>query len=136
MVDLNLLESGNVWKYLGMKIVRDSEGRPGVHVKNTDNLRQVYGGMHGGIISTAVDAAAAVTVNEAVGRDYAATTVELKVNYLLSVVDSDIFGYAKLVKRGNQVMVATVEVLDNRANVVAIGIVTYMVKKIGKLIQK
>lgn len=130
MVDLNLLESGNVWKYLGMTIVRDSEGRSGVHVKNSSNLRQVYGGMHGGIISTAVDAAAAVVVNEAVGEDYAATTVELKVNYLLPVIDSDIFVYAKLVKRGKQLMVATVEVLDDQANVVAIGIVTYMAKPI------
>ena len=130
-MDLNLIESGNVWKYLGMKIVLDSEGCSGVQVKNTDNLRQVYGGMHGGIISTAVDAAAAVTVNEAVGKDYAATTVELKVNYLLPVVDSDIFAYAKLVKRGKQLMVTTVEVLDNRAEVVAIGIVTYIVKPIA-----
>ncbi len=130
-MDLDFLESGNVWKYLGMKIVRDLEGRPGVHVKNTDNLRQIYGGMHGGIISTAVDAAAAVTVNEAVGKDYAASTVELKVNYLLPVVDSDIFVYAKIVKKGKQLIVTTVEVLDNRSNVVAIGIVTYMLKQIG-----
>lgn len=132
MVDLNLLESGNVWKYLGMKIVCDSEGRSGVHLKNTVNLRQVYGGMHGGIISTAVDAAAAVVVNESVGSDYAASTVELKVNYLLPVVDSDIFVYAKIVKKGKQLMVTTVEVLDNQANVVAIGIVTYILKPIGQ----
>lgn len=130
-MDLDLIESGNVWKYLGITIVRDSEGRSGVHVKNTENLRQVYGSMHGGIISTAVDAAAGVVVNEAVGKDYAASTVELKVNYLLPVVDSDIFAYAKIVKKGKQLMVTTVEVLDDEANVVAIGIVTYIVKPIG-----
>lgn len=130
-MDLDLIESGNVWKYLGIKIVRDAEGRSGVHVKNTENLRQVYGSMHGGIISTAVDAAAGVVVNEAVGKDYAAATVELKVNYLLPVVDSDIFGYAKIVKKGKQLMVTTVEVLDDQANVVAIGIVTYIVKPVG-----
>lgn len=130
MVDLNLLEAGNVWKHIGMEIVRNSEGHPGVHVINTNNLRQVYGAMHGGIISMAVDAAGAVVVNEQVGRDFAVSTVELKVNYLLPVVDSDIFVYAKIVKKGKQLAVTTVEVLDNLANIVAIGIVTYIVKPI------
>ncbi len=131
MVDLNLIEGGNVWKHIGMELVRDSKGHPGVHVKNTDNLKQVYGAMHGGIISLAVDSAAAVAINEYIGSDYAATTVELKVNYLLPVVDSDIFGYAKIVKKGKQLMVTTVEVLDNLEKVVAIGIVTYIIKPIS-----
>lgn len=129
-MDLNLIEAGNVWKHIGMEIVRDSEARPGVYVKNTDNLRQLYGAMHGGIIATAVDAAAAVAVNEYAGTNYAASTVELKVNYLLPVVDSDIFAYAKIVKKGKQLVVTTVEVLDNQANVIAIGIVTYIIKSI------
>ncbi|WP_291350074.1 PaaI family thioesterase [Desulfosporosinus sp.] len=130
-MDLNSLESANVWRYLGIKIMHDSEGRAGVHVKDSENLRQVYGAMHGGIISTAVDAAAGVVVNKCIGRDYAASTVELKVNYLLPVVNSDIFAYAKIVKRGKQLIVTTVEVFDDLSNVVAIGIVTYMVKSKG-----
>lgn len=130
-MNLKQIEAGNVWRHIGMEIVRDSEGRPGVRVINTDKLRQLYGAMHGGIISTAVDSAAAVIVNEAVGDDYAATTVELKVNYLLPVVDSDIYAYAEIVKKGKQLVVTTVKVIDNRANVVAIGVVTFMVKQLN-----
>lgn len=131
MVDLNLLESGNVWKYLGLKIFRDAESRLGVHVKNIDELRQVYGAMHGGIIATALDAAVAVTVNDAYGKEFAASTVELKINYLLPMVDPDLFVFASLVKKGKQLAVATVEAIDGQNRLIAVGIATYMVKPIG-----
>ena len=130
MVDLNFLESGNVWKYIGMKIFRDEEGRLGVHIKNIDELRQVYGAMHGGIVTTAIDAAVAVAVNNAYGKKFAASTVELKVNYLLPMVDSDLFVFATLVKKGKQLTVATVEAIDGQKKLIAVGIATYMVKAI------
>lgn len=130
MVDLNLLESGNVWKLIGMKIFRDAEGRLGVHVKNIDELRQVYGAMHGGIIATAIDAAVAVAVNDVYGKNFAASTVELKVNYLLPMVDPDLFVFASLVKKGKQIAVATAEAIDGQKKLIAIGIATYMVKSI------
>ncbi len=131
MVDLNLLESGNVWKYLGLKIFRDAESRLGVHVKNIDELRQVYGAMHGGIIATAIDAAVAVVVNDAYGKEFAASTVELKINYLLPMVDPDLLVFASLVKKGKQLAVATVEAIDGQKRLIAVGIATYMVKPIG-----
>ncbi|WP_027355774.1 PaaI family thioesterase [Desulfofundulus thermocisternus] len=127
MVDLDLLQAGNVWKYIGMEIIRNAEGQPGVHVRNSESLKQIYGSVHGGIIATAVDAAVAVAVNSAIGKDYGAATVELKVNFLYPVVDSDIFAFARLVKEGN-LMVGTAEVFDNQGQLVAIGTATYKVR--------
>lgn len=131
MVDIGALESGNVWKYIGMRVTRDGDGRLGVHVRVTDNLKQVYGNVHGGIIATAIDAAVAVAVNDHIGKDHGAATVELKVNFLRPVRDSDIFAYAKLVKAGRQLITGTTEVFDDRGNLVAIGIATYAVRPIS-----
>lgn len=132
MVDLASLEAGKVWKYLGMEIVRNQQGQPGVRVKVTENLRQVYGNVHGGIIATAVDAAVAVIVNETIGADYGASTVELKVNFLRPVSDSDLFAFSRLVKKGRQLMIGITEVFDDRDNLVAVGIATYMVKPLKR----
>lgn len=47
---------------------------------------------------------------------------------MLPVIDSDIYVFAKLVKKGKTLLVATAEVLDDKKNIVAIGTATYMVK--------
>ncbi len=128
MVELNSLEASNVWKYLGMEIVENSQNQKGVKIKNTDNLKQVYGNVHGGIIATAIDAAMGVAVNQSIGPDQSAVTVELKVNYLYPVFNSDLYAFAKLVKQGKQLVTGTVEVHDEENHLIAIGTSTYIRK--------
>ncbi len=124
MASLQNLELSNVWKYLGIEVVTNNEGKKGIKIKNSENLRQLHGKIHGGIIATAVDTALAVAVNEAIGEGKKAVTVELKVNYLLPA-DSDIWAYANLVKVGKRLLTGTVEVLDSENNIVAIGSGTF-----------
>lgn len=128
MVELNSLQSSKVWKYIGIEIVENDQEQWGVMVKNTDNLKQVYGNVHGGIIAMAIDAAMGVAVNAAIGPDQSAVTVELKVNYLRPVFNSDLFAFAKLVKQGKQLITGTVEVHDEENHLIAIGSSTFFVK--------
>jgi acyl-CoA thioesterase len=128
MVELNSLQSSNVWKYIGIEIVENEQQQRGVQIKNTDNLKQVYGNVHGGIIAMAIDAAMGVAVNEAIGPDQSAVTVELKVNYLRPVFNSDLFAFAKLVKQGKQLITGTVEVHDEENHLIAIGSSTFIMK--------
>lgn len=126
MVELNSLQSSNVWKYIGIEIVENDQEQRGVQIRNTDNLKQVYGNIHGGIIAMAIDAAMGVAVNEAIGPEQSAVTVELKVNYLRPVFNSDLFAFAKLVKQGKQLLTGTVEVHDEENHLIAIGISTFI----------
>ncbi|MEL1135233.1 PaaI family thioesterase [Desulfitobacterium sp. THU1] len=125
MASLEVLGSSKVWKYLGIDIISNQQGKRGVKVTNSDNLKQVHGSLHGGIIATAIDTAMAVAVNEAIGPTQYAVTVELKVNYLLPVVDSDIYAFAHLVKEGKRLLIGTIDVFDENDNLVAIGSSTF-----------
>lgn len=125
MANLDILQSSNVWKYIGIQITSNEDGKKGVWLKNSENLKQLHGSIHGGIIATCIDAALAVAVNEAIGEEKNAVTVELKVNYLLPVVDSDLWAYADLVKVGKRLLTGTVEVFDHEKNIVAIGSGTF-----------
>lgn len=127
MATLEALETSKVWRYLGIEIITNDKGQSGVKINNTENLKQVHGNLHGGIIATAIDTAMAVTVNEAIGPEQYAVTVELKVNYLLPVADSDIYAFATLVKNGKRLFMATVEVYDEEQNIVAIGSGTFSI---------
>ncbi|AFM00728.1 MULTISPECIES: PaaI family thioesterase [Desulfitobacterium] len=125
MASLEALGTSNIWRHLGISIVTNDQGKKGVKITNTDVLKQVHGNVHGGIIATAVDAAMGVAVNEVIGPDHYAVTVELKVNYLLPVADSDIYAYANLVKEGKRLFMGTVDVYDEDDNLVAIGSSTF-----------
>lgn len=127
MATLEALETSKVWRYLGIEIITNDKGQSGVKINNTENLKQVHGNLHGGIIATAIDTAMAVTVNEAIGPEQYAVTVELKVNYLLPVADSDIYAFATLVKNGKRLFMATVQVYDEEQNIVAIGSGTFSI---------
>ncbi|ACL20965.1 PaaI family thioesterase [Desulfitobacterium hafniense] len=125
MANLEALGSSNIWKYLGMTIVTNEQGKKGVKITTTDKFKQAHGSVHGGIIATVIDTAMGVAVNEAIGPDRYAVTVELKVNYLLPVVDSDIYAYAHLVKEGKRLFMGTVNVYDEDGKLVAIGSATF-----------
>ncbi|TWH56214.1 acyl-CoA thioesterase [Desulfitobacterium sp. LBE] len=125
MANLEALGSSNIWKYLGMTIVTNEQGKKGVKITTTDKFKQAHGSVHGGIIATVIDTAMGVAVNEAIGPDHYAVTVELKVNYLLPVVDLDIYAYASLVKEGKRLFMGTVNVYDEDGNLVAIGSATF-----------
>lgn len=127
MASLEALGTSNVWKHLGMSIFTNEQGEKGIKLINTDLLKQFQGNVHGGIIATAVDTAMGVAVNETIGADQYAVTVELKVNYLLPVADSDIYAYAKLVKAGKRLLMGTVDVFDEEGNLVAIGSSTFTI---------
>lgn len=126
MVDLNLLQSSNAWKHIGMEIIRNNDGKLGVKVKASENLKQVYGNIHGGIIAMAVDSASGVAINDLIGIHRGAVTVELKVNYLNPAGDSDIYAFAQVVKKGKRIITCTVEVFNSKGDHVAVGITTFM----------
>lgn len=127
MVELNLLQSSKSWKHIGMEIIRNSEGKPGIRIPNSENLKQFYGNVHGGFIAMAVDTASGVAVNDSIGDNRGAVTVELKVNYLEPIGESDIYAYAQVVRKGNRLLTCTVEVTNDEGVLAAIGITTFIV---------
>ena len=127
MASLEGLGTSNAWKYLGISVITNEQGKQGVKVTNTEDLKQIHGNLHGGIIATAIDTAMAVAVNESIGPNQYAVTVELKVNYLLPVVDSDIYAYAHLVKAGKRLFMGSIDVFDEDDNLVAIGSSTFSI---------
>lgn len=57
MATLEALGSSNIWRYLGIAIITNDQGKKGVQVINRPELKQVHGNLHGGIIATAIDTA-------------------------------------------------------------------------------
>jgi uncharacterized protein (TIGR00369 family) len=80
-------------------------------------------GYHGGVIAALVDLAGHAAVAVTVGR--MVPTIDLRIDYLRAPAGGDLIARGKLLRAGRSIARADVEILDDKANVVAVGRGTY-----------
>jgi acyl-CoA thioesterase len=110
---------------LGIRVL--STGRSArVRLKTRPEHAQIEGVVHGGVIVTAADSAAAIAAQAAVGPSKLVTSVELKINFLGPVRDGTIEARAKVLHAGRRTVVCESEVFDGR-RLAAKALLTYAV---------
>lgn len=83
--------------------------------------------VHGGVIAAIADEAAWYAVEYHYGTGTTCTTTELKVNYLRAMKGERITARATIARAGQTLCVSRVDVFDEKKNLSALAIVTYMV---------
>jgi uncharacterized protein (TIGR00369 family) len=92
----------------------------------TPEVLNPFGAAHGGAVCALIDSAAGTTV--AAGTlpdDRIMGTIDLQVHFLERAVGSALVAEGRLVRAGKAIAVATVEVRDDRAMLVAMGTATF-----------
>jgi acyl-CoA thioesterase len=92
-----------------------------------EELRNAAGVLHGGVSATLADVAVGVAVTRHLGRPRAATTVEMKINYLRPVQDGKVTARSHLVRVGRHLCTAKVDIFNGSKEPAAVAIVTYMI---------
>ena len=131
MVQILVLETGNYWKHLGMTTVPDADGKAQVNLKVTENLKQFYGNVHGGVIASLLDSSIAVAVNQQLDSGEGASTVEMKLNYLRPVSKGTLWAESKIIQKGRKIIVGQCEIKDDAGNMVAFGTATFMITQLA-----
>ena len=86
-------------------------------------LMNFAGVLHGGVIATLAD----VAVGQALMlRGHRTTTVELKINYLRPITGSKVTARSHLLRIGKTLSTGRVDVFDDKKNLAAVALVTYM----------
>ena len=83
--------------------------------------------LHGGVTATLADVAVGMALARHLGRPRAATTVEMKINYLRPVAHGKITARSHLVKVGARLCCGRVEIFDGEKRPVAAALITYMI---------
>src|SRR5262245_19971488 len=112
--------------WMGIEIELVEQGRARLSLEVTEKHRQLAGVMHGGAIATIIDTAVAMAIVGASEPGDKFTTIEMKVNYLSSIVEGRIVADAKLIRDGRRIIVADCDVFDARGKLAAKGLLTYM----------
>ena len=90
------------------------------HFLNTEGV------LHGGITATLADEAAWHAIHHHFGKEVKCTTTELKVNYLRPIIGEKTILRAYLLRAGKTLCVSRVDIFNDKRELAAIAIVTYM----------
>ena len=114
---------------LGIRLVRIHRDGVTIDCKLRPELLNASGVLHGGVTATLADAAVGMAITQRAGRTGAATTVEMKLNYLRPVSGRRITARARLLRVGSTLCVGRVDMFDDANELVSTALVTYMLLK-------
>lgn len=124
---LALLNGSPFYKHLGMEIVEAGEGRALLRLPVRDELKNLYGILHGGVIAALLDSSCSIAVGTLLGPDEAAVTLDQRINYIANVRQGVLFGEGKALHKGRFTGVGQAEVRDAEGNLIAAGMTTSFV---------
>lgn len=87
-------------------------GAAAIHLEVRDELRQNNGVVHGGVIASLVDTAAAFAILTFLEPDQTTTTVDLTIHYLRPLLKGRITAEARVLRAGRRILTISVDVLD------------------------
>lgn len=116
---------------LGNRIDRLRPGFAQVSVKYRKNLTQGYGFVHGGVLASLADTAAAFATRTLINPEDKLVTLELKINYI-NPAQTDLKALARVIHKGRRTVVIDVEVKDKKGILCAKALVTYVILVKGK----
>jgi uncharacterized protein (TIGR00369 family) len=112
--------------YLGIRLVRFHAEGVEIECPLRPELMNAAGVLHGGVAATMADVAVGMALTRHLGGTRAATTVELKINYLRPVTGGKIVASSHLLKVGSSLCVGRVDLTDAESQLVGAALVTYM----------
>ena len=119
-------ENNHFPRLVGIEIDSIEPGRARLSLEVREELLQLQGIMHGGVIATIIDTAVAFAIIGTSEPDDRFTTVEMKVNYLAPIREGRIVADARLIRDGRRIVVADCDLFDSKGRLAAKGLLTYI----------
>src|SRR5512137_1722106 len=115
------------WSTIGMEVVESAPGMGRVRIRFSRGLINSNGVVHGGVLSSAADAATAVALLSLMEAGERMATTEMKINFIQPVQGCDVIAEAHILHRGGHTAVGDVTVRDSAGNLVAKALATYAI---------
>ncbi len=120
-----ILRRVGILRFLGLSVIRVEPGRAIVELGVQKRFLHMQGFLHGGIIATVADTAAALALVPMVPRGTRMATVEMKINFLERVHAGRIRVVAWIVRKGKSLALGEADVKDLKGRLLAKSLMTY-----------
>jgi len=122
-----LVNRSPYFSLLSMEIKDLQWGVSLLEVELEEKHLQPFGGVHGGVMASVVDAAAFWAAFPQVENGMGLTTVEIKINYLAPVQKGKLIATGRCIKMGKSIALGEAVVKDEGEKLIAHGTATMMV---------
>jgi uncharacterized protein (TIGR00369 family) len=116
------------FKLQQMELKDLSWGESRIEIQLGDRHLQPFGIVHGGVLSTLLDAAGFWAVYSKAEENVGMTTVELKINYLAPIISGVLFGMGRCIKLGRSIGLGDARIENEKGRLIAHGTTTVMVQ--------
>jgi uncharacterized protein (TIGR00369 family) len=113
-------------RLLDIEMGEMERGKASLHLGVRDELRQNNGLMHGGVIASLIDTAAAFAILTVLEPNKTTTTVDLTIHYLRPLIKGRATAEARVVRAGRRIIVVAIDVLDEAEHIAATALTTYI----------
>jgi uncharacterized protein (TIGR00369 family) len=119
-----ILDRSPMLKFLAVEVEFLSPGFSRIRIPFRPNFLQSFGVVQGGIIATAGDTATGIAFLTLIDPNQTLVTIDLKINFLGSVKNGDIFSEGKIIHKGSLISLGEFEVKTSEGILVAKGMST------------
>ena len=117
------------YRLLNMKIEEVRENYARLSIAVDKKHLQLLNTVHGGVIASLADSAAAWAIFSSNSLDGAPVTVEMKINFLKPVKSGKLVAEARNIHEGSRIFVTDVEVKNGKGDLIAKSLLTYYLLK-------
>ncbi len=110
---------------LEMRVARVHADGVTLECRLRHDTRNTHGTLHGGVYATLADAAVGVAIAAHYEFKRKATTVEMKVNFFLPILEGKLKARAKLLRLGSSLAVGSVDLYNDQKKLAGAALVTY-----------
>ncbi len=114
-------------KLIKANLKRSTYGKAVIELNYNNDLTQIAGFLHGGVLATISDAAGAFALYPLIDNDKDLLTISLNINYLSPVRNGKIFASAEIIKKGNKIATAIIKIEDKNKNIFSFAIANYRI---------
>ena len=118
-------EDSPFYRLLDIRIEEVQENYARLSIKIAEKHIQLLGKVHGGVMASLADSAAAWAVYGSNNLKGVPVTVEMKISFLRPIESGKLVAEARNIHKGSRIFVGDVDVKDGRGDLIAKSLVTY-----------
>lgn len=113
-------------RLLGLELAEIEHGAATFRLSVRDDLKQNKGLLHGGVIASLIDTAAAFAAVTLLEPGQSTTTVDLTIHYLRPLTAGRATARARVLRAGRRMLVISIDVLDDAEALAATALTSYL----------
>lgn len=111
-------------KFLGLKVSRWDQGSCEIQLSVSDNARNIYGAVHGGVYYTICDVAAFIATCTLIPNDVIPVTTDISVSIISNISEGNLWVLSNTIKVGKKVGFIESRVLTQDNKLIAVARIT------------